>query len=81
MTRFNKYQKITMAALICAILFNPMSVAILDEYFKWAYTGISVLCTLWVLGYLLKKVFTPEKVNVPKKSKKSVVKSKEYIDS
>ncbi len=71
MTHFNKYQKITMGALIGALLFNPMVVEILDEYFKWGYTVISLACTAWVLGYLLKKVLTPEKVNIPKKKKKS----------
>lgn len=80
-TNFSKYQKVTMFALVGAILFNPMAVQILDEYFKTGYTVISIACTVWVLGYLLKKVLTPEKVNLPKKSKKSVVKSSEYLDS
>lgn len=74
MPRFNRYQIITMVALVCALLFNPMSVEILDDYFKWAYTIISLVCTMWVLGYLLKKVLTPEKVNIPKKAKKTTPK-------
>lgn len=78
--KFGKYQIITMGALICAILFNPMAVEILDDYFKIAYSVISVLCTLWVLGYLLKKIFTPEKVNIPKKKKSSKVHSQQYLE-
>lgn len=76
---FTKIQKLTMLALVLALLFNPMVVEILQDYFKWAYTGISVLCTIWVLGFLLYKVFKPEQVTIPKKNKKSVVKSKEYL--
>ena len=71
-TRFGKYQIITMIALVTALLFNPMVVEILDEYFKWGYTVISVVSTVWVLGYLLKKVLTPEPTNyTPKKKTKS----------
>lgn len=81
MTRFNKYQKITMGALVGALLFNPMVVEILDDYFKWAYTIISIACTVWVSGYLLKKVLTPEQVQVPSKSKKQKVKPSQYLDS
>ena len=67
---FSKGQKVTIVAIICGLLFNPMSVEILEQYFKLAYTGISVVSTVWVVGYLLKKVLTPEKINIPKKSAK-----------
>ena len=79
--KFSKIQLVTMLALVGALLFNPMVVEILDDYFKMAYTVISIVCTVWVLGYLLKKVLTPEKVNIPKKSKKQKVSSKEYLEA
>lgn len=78
---FSKTQYITMGAIIVALLFNPMSVEILDAYFKWAYTIISIAATIWVIGYLLKKVLTPEKIKIPKKNKKSSVKTTDYIKS
>lgn len=81
MTNFTKYQKITMAALVGAILFNPMAIEILNEYFKIAYTVISVACTVWVLGFLLYKVLKPEQVKVPKKTKKQHVKPSAYIET
>ena len=68
---FKKQQKITMVALIGIGLFNPFTVAVLDEYFKLFYTGVFIACVVWVSGFILKQAFTPEKVNVPKKNKKS----------
>ena len=81
MTNFTNTQKVTMTAIVLALLFNPMTVQVLDNYFKWAYTGISLVATAWVIGFLLYKVLKPEQVKIPKKGKKNVVKSKEYIDA
>lgn len=78
--KFTKVQLITMLALILALFFNPMSYEILKDYIEWGFNIIAILATAWVLGFLLYKVLKPEKVNLPKKTKKSVVKSKEYID-
>lgn len=69
---FGKGQKITILAIIFTLMFNPMSVEILEEYFKLAYTGMFLMSALWVIGYLLKKVLTPEKVNIPKKNTKTL---------
>lgn len=80
-TRFNKVQIVTICAIVGAMLFNPASVEILDEYFKHFYTIVWLGCTAWVVIYLLKKVLTPEKVNIPSKSKKSKVKTKEYLEA
>jgi hypothetical protein len=74
MARFNKYQVITMIALILALFFNPMAYQVLKDYIEMFFTGISVVATLWVIGYLLKKVLTPEQVNIPKKAKKTTPK-------
>lgn len=71
MINFNKIQRITIIAIVLALLFNPFVVAVLEQYFEMAYTGISVVSTMWVAGYLLVKVLTPQKVNVPKKSAKT----------
>lgn len=75
MTRFTKVQKVTMVALIVALLLNPLSFEVLLEYFRMASTGLSLLATAWVVGFLGYKVFRPERVNIPKKStKKSTTK-------
>jgi hypothetical protein len=66
---FSKAQKVTMVALVAVGLFNPMSVEIMDEYFKMAYTGLFLVAMAWVAGYTLVRVFTPERVNVKPKSK------------
>lgn len=72
MTRFTKYQLITMGALVGMLLFNPLVVEVFEEYFKLVYTGISLVCTVWVVVFLLYKVMKPEKVNyTPKKKSKS----------
>lgn len=80
MTNFNKYQKITMGALVAALLFNPMVVEILDEYFKWAYSAISIAATVWCVGFLLFCTFKSGQVKTPKK-KKSSVKNTDYIET
>lgn len=63
--KFKRTQLATMAALVGLGLLNPFSVAILDEWFKWAYTGISVVCAVWICSFLLYKVFRVEKTNIP----------------
>ena len=68
---FSKVQLVTVGAIIGIGLFNPMSVAVLRDYFEWFYTGVFVLCSVWVVGFLLKKVLTPERVNIPTKSSKT----------
>jgi len=78
--RFTKLQFITMGALILALFFNPMSYEILKNYIEWGFNIIALVCTVWVVGFLLYKVLKPEQVNIKPKSKKSVVKSKEYLD-
>jgi hypothetical protein len=78
MVRFNRGQKVTIGALIAMGLFNPMSVEILNQYFKMVYTGLFVLGTAWVVFYLLKKVLTPEPVITEPKGKKKATK---YIET
>ncbi len=67
-TNFTKGQKITMVAVIGVGLFNPMSIVVLQPYFLQFYTGVFLLCSAWVTGFLLVKALKPEKVNVPKKT-------------
>jgi hypothetical protein len=67
-----------MIALILALFFNPLAYQVLKDYIEMFFTSISVVATLWVVGYLLKKVLTPEPVNYKPKGKQKV-KSKEYI--
>ena len=66
-TRFSKTQIATVAALIVMGVFNPASVAILEDYFKLVYTGLFVVASAWVVVFILVKALTPEKVVVPKK--------------
>jgi small neutral amino acid transporter SnatA (MarC family) len=80
MTRFTRVQKVTMAALIIALLFNPLSFEVLLEYFRWSTTALSIAASAWVIGFLLYKVFRPEKVNT-KKNKKQQVKATEYLEA
>jgi hypothetical protein len=75
---FSKGQKVTITALVGMGLFNPMSVEILDQYFKMIYTGLFLVSAAWVVFYLLKKVLTPEPVNVKPKGKK---KKTDYIEN
>ena len=69
-TRFSKTQKATVVALIVMGVFNPMSVEVLNEYFKLVYTGLFVVASAWVVVFILVKALTPEKVAVPAKVKK-----------
>ncbi len=78
MTRFSKWQIAAMAALPLALTTNPLTVEIFWQYYEWAFTGISVLATAYLLGFLMYKVLKPEKVNIPSKPKKSKPK---FIDS
>ena len=66
-TRFSKTQIATVGALIVMGVFNPASVAILEDYFKLVYTGLFVVASAWVVVFILVKALTPEKVVVPKK--------------
>lgn len=59
-----------MSALIGAGLFNPMSIEILDQYFKWVYSGIAVVCAAWIVGFILYSAFRPTKLQIPSKTKK-----------
>lgn len=79
MTNFKKSQKITMVSLIGVGLFNPMTVEVLEEYFKLVYMGISVACMGWLVVYVLFTAFKPEANKVPKKNKARTVKMKEYL--
>lgn len=78
MVRFNRGQRVTIGALIGMGLLNPMSVEVLNQYFKMAYTGLFVACSVWVAVYLLKKVLTPEPVITEPKGKKKATK---YIET
>lgn len=80
LVRFSRMQLITMGAIIGMGLLNPLSVAVLEDYFKLVYTVISVGCAVWVVGYLLKTVLTPVKVNIPK-NKKSKLIPEAYIET
>jgi hypothetical protein len=72
MARFNKYQIITMIALVTAGLFNPLSYEILKDYIELVFTTISLIAAAWCVGFLLYKVLKPEVVNTtPKKTKKT----------
>ena len=70
-----------MGALVIALLFNPMSYQILKDYIELVFTWTAIVAGMWCAGFLLYNTFKVGKVTVPKKSKKSVVKSSEYIDS
>ena len=78
-TRFSKTQKATVVALIVMGVFNPMSVEVLNEYFKLVYTGLFVVASAWVVVFILVKALTPEKVAVPAKTKKTE-KAGRYIE-
>ena len=80
MVRFNKWQKIMMVAMPLAITMNPLTVEIFLDWYKLLFTGISVLAVTYIVLFTLYSVFKPQPVNIPKKGKKSVVKSKEYLD-
>lgn len=71
-TNFNKAQKVTIGAVIGIGLLNPFSVAVLDTYFKLAYTAIFIVCAVWVSGFVLYKALKPEAVKLPKKSSKGL---------
>lgn len=68
---FSKSQKISMGALVGIGLFNPFTVEVLDQYFKLVYTGVFLVCAVWVVGFILFNAFKPEQINLPTKKKKS----------
>lgn len=67
MIHFTKVQKITMLAMIGFGLLNPLSVAVLEDYFKMAYMGLFLICSGWLVGFLLYKTFKVEALNIPTK--------------
>ena len=67
---FKKTQLATIGALISIGLFNPMSVEILEDYFKMVYTAIFLVSGAWVIFFVLKKSLTPE-TNIPSKTAKT----------
>jgi hypothetical protein len=67
MTSFSKIQKVTILALVLALLFNPMSYEILKDYIEWGFNIIALISTAWCMGFLLYKALKPEKINIPKK--------------
>lgn len=69
--KISKKNKLTMVAIIGLGLFNPFTVAVLDEYFRLAYTAITVVSAVWLMGYVVYSVTRPEAVNIPKKAKKT----------
>ncbi len=77
MTRFTKAQKAMMVAVPVAITTNPLTIEIFWEWYKWLFTGLSLIATAYAIGFMLYCMFKPEKVNIPKKPKKS---QQKYID-
>lgn len=72
MIHFTKVQKITMVAIVGSGLFNPLVVAMFEDYFKMAYLGLFLLCSGWLMGFLLYKTFKVEELKIPtKKNTKS----------
>lgn len=69
--RFKKVQLLTMGALVGTGLFNPMSVEVLEDYFKLVYMGVFILCAGWVMGFILYKAFKPEAIKIPAKTAKT----------
>lgn len=81
MSRYSKWQKLAILAAIIGMLFNPMSYEILKDYIEWGFNILALACLAYACGFFLVKALTPEKVNIPKKNKKKVVKDTQYIDS
>lgn len=79
--RFNKSQKLMMLAIPLAITTNPLTVEIFIDWYKWLLAGVSWIASAYILGFMLYNMFKPQPNNIPSKSKKHSVKSKEYIDS
>lgn len=79
MTNFSKWQVMAMIALPLALTTNPMLVEIFWEWYKLLFTGIFIITTAYLVVFLLYKVLKPEKLNIPSKTKKSKVKSTQYI--
>lgn len=81
MIRFSKWQIMAMVALPLAITTNPMLVEIFWEWYKLLFTGIFIVTTVYLAAFLLYKVLKPEKIAIPKKSKKQVVKTSQYKET
>ncbi len=75
---FKRTQKVTMGALVAMGLFNPMSIQVLDEYFKLFYTGVFLVSSVWVVLFVLWGALKPQKVNIPTKGKKTTKNAMQY---
>jgi len=67
MIHFTKVQKITMVAMVGSGIFNPLVVAMFEDYFKMAYVGLFLICSGWLMGFLLYKTFKVEALKIPTK--------------
>ena len=67
MIHFTKVQKITMVAMVGSGIFNPLVVAMFEDYFKMAYVGLFLICSGWLMGFMLYKTFKIEPNNIPTK--------------
>jgi hypothetical protein len=67
MIHFTKVQKITMVAMVGSGIFNPLVVAMFEDYFKMAYVGLFLICSGWLMGFLLYKTFKVEALKIPNK--------------
>lgn len=79
--RFTKWQKLMFVAMPIAITTNPLTIEIFLEWYKWLFTGISMIAVTYIVGFTLYMCFKPTPVNVPSKTKKQKVKPSEYLDS
>ncbi len=64
MKSFKRSQLVTMGAFVGIGLFNPMTVNVLDEYFKLVYYGLFVVCSVWAGAFLLYNAFKPQKTSL-----------------
>lgn len=67
-------------AIVLAVTTNPLTIEIFLEWYKWLFTGISVLAVAYIVGFTLYHSFKPTSVKIPSKAKKSKVKTSEYLD-
>jgi hypothetical protein len=59
---------------------NPMTVEIFIDWYKWLFAGLSALAVVYIVVFTLYHAFKPTEVSIPKKSKKSKVKTSEYLE-
>lgn len=77
--KFNKWQYLWVVSGILALMLNPLTVQVFLEYILWVFTGLSILFGTYFCIFALYAAFSMHRVNIPKKSKKNVVKSKDYL--